>query len=589
MWRHAFVVNADPGGVYTMTQSTTTARESLVDKHSDTLDRAVRAIHDRGYWSVYPESPSPRVYGEQAAAEGLAAFEARLGKPFPVSAPGTGGQGGQDQVGDERSPYGLPLDVTYPRVTDPEALLQAAHAAIPGWRDAGPRVRAAACLEMLARINAASFEMANAVMHTTGQPFVMAFQAAGPHAQDRGLEAVAYAYDEMARVPATAYWEKPQGKRDPLRMEKTFHLVPRGVGLVIGCNTFPTWNAYPGLFASLATGNAVVVKPHPRATLPLALTVAICRDTLSGLGFDPNLVCLAAEGAGGRLAATLATHPLVKIVDFTGSPEFGEWLERNAAGAQVYTEKAGVNTVVVDSCDDFGGMCANLAFSLSLYSGQMCTTPQDILIPRDGITTEDGHKTFEEVARGIAAAVGTLLGDDARAVELLGAIVSDAVLSRVEQAPSLGEVVLASRQVTHPTFPGAVVRSPALVRVDAADEPAYARECFGPVAFLVATDSTEHSLTLFRRLVSEHGAITAAVYSTDDKVLAAAEDAAVAAGVALSCNLTGGVYVNQSAAFSDFHATGANPAANAALTDSAFVAGRFRVIQSRRHVPAPPA
>jgi hypothetical protein len=54
--------------------------------------------------------------------------------------------------------------------------------------------------------------------------------------------------------------------------------------------------------------------------------------------------------------------------------------------------------------------------------------------------------------------------------------------------------------------------------------------------------------------------------------------------VALSCNLTDGVYVNQSAAYSDFHATGLNPAANAALTDAAFVASRFGVVQSRRHV-----
>jgi hypothetical protein len=52
----------------------------------------------------------------------------------------------------------------------------------------------------------------------------------------------------------------------------------------------------------------------------------------------------------------------------------------------------------------------------------------------------------------------------------------------------------------------------------------------------------------------------------------------------LSINLTGGVFVNQSAAFSDFHGTGANPAANSALTDAAFVANRFRVVQHRMHV-----
>ena len=93
-------------------------------------------------------------------------------------------------------------------------------------------------------------------------------------------------------------------------------------------------------------------------------------------------------------------------------------------------------------------------------------------------------------------------------------------------------------------------------------------------------------IDLLRDTVREHGAITAAVYSTDEKVLEATEEAALDAGVALSGNLTETVYVNQSAAFSDFHATGANPAANSALTDAAYVASRFRIVQSRRHLPA---
>ena len=61
-------------------------------------------------------------------------------------------------------------------------------------------------------------------------------------------------------------------------------------------------------------------------------------------------------------------------------------------------------------------------------------------------------------------------------------------------------------------------------------------------------------------------------------------DAALDAGVALSREPPGGVFVNQSAAFSDFHGTGANPAANATYTDGAYVACRFRFVQSRRHV-----
>ena len=75
-----------------------------------------------------------------------------------------------------------------------------------------------------------------------------------------------------------------------------------------------------------------------------------------------------------------------------------------------------------------------------------------------------------------------------------------------------------------------------------------------------------------------------AVYSTRDDVIERAIDVAEDVGVALSINLTGDMFVNQSAAFSDFHGTGANPAANAALTDAAYVANRFRVVQHRVHV-----
>src|SRR3546814_19535801 len=97
--------------------------------------------------------------------------------------------------------------------------------------------------------------MAYAVQHSTGQGVMMAFQAGGPHAQDRGLEAVAYAWQEMARIPGLVSWEKPQGKHDPIKMQKRFTVVPRGISLLIGCTNFPTWNGYAGLFAGLATGH----------------------------------------------------------------------------------------------------------------------------------------------------------------------------------------------------------------------------------------------------------------------------------------------------------------------------------------------
>ena len=568
----------------TETTSSGPAAPHLVEAHRESLQQGREALASRGYFSRYPESPSPRVYGEHAAPDGVVAFETHLGSDF--SALGDQPTDGMF-AGSEVSPYGPKLRVRYPRL-DVDAAIAAAGAAMPVWRDAGALARAAVCVEIVDAINKRSFEIANAVMHTSGQPFVMSFQAGGPHAQDRAFEAVVGALVEQERVPASVVWENP-GKDAPLRMRKDYRIVPRGIALVVGCNTFPTWNSYPGLFASLVTGNAVVVKPHPGAVLPLAITVAIARDVLADAGFSPDLVQLAAEQPGEGLAKVLALRPEVKVIDYTGSTGFGTWLEQNAHQASVFTEKAGVNTVVIDSTDDYRGMLANLAFSLSLYSGQMCTTPQNLLVPRDGITADGAHKTVDELAADLAAAVDGLLGDDARATALLGAVVNPGVLERLEKAPSYGDVVLASRTVTHPDFPDAVVRTPTVVKVDVADRDTYLQECFGPVSFLVTTGSTAESIDLLRESVRDHGAITAAVYSTDDKVLDATEEAALDAGVALSENLTETVYVNQSAAFSDFHATGANPAANSALTDAAYVASRFRIVQSRRHLPADPA
>ncbi|MGC5362098.1 phenylacetic acid degradation protein PaaN [Streptomyces sp. DT24] len=557
--------------------------QKLSDKHRATLDKAIEAIRTRAYWSPHPEHP--KAYGEGgapgslSAAEGKAAFDAVLHTRLDLGQPGT-----DAWTGGEVSPYGPELGVEYPHA-DPDVLLPAMRAGTVAWREAGPETRALVCLEILARIGARTHEFAHAVMHTSGQAFMMAFQAGGPHAQDRGLEAVTYAYEEQTRTPSTADWSKPQGKRDPLELRKSFTPAGRGVSLLIGCNTFPTWNGYPGLFASLATGNPVLVKPHPRAVLPLALTVKVAREVLSDTGFDPNLVCLAVERPGEGIARSLAVRPEIRIIDYTGSTAFGDWLEANAHQAQVYTEKAGVNTIVVDSTDDYRGMLSNLAFSLSLYSGQMCTTPQNLLIPRDGIATDAGDKTYDDVVSDLAAAVTGLLGDDSRANALLGALVNPEVKGRLEAAAGLGEVALPSREVTNPEFPDAVVRTPVVVKLDGAKpeaEVVFLTECFGPVSFAVAVDSTEHALELLRRTIRDKGAMTVGAYTTSPDVERAIEDVCLDESAQLSLNLTSGVYVNQTAAFSDFHGSGGNPAANAALCDGAFVSNRFRVVEVRR-------
>ena len=551
----------------------------LLDKHRATLDSALNAIATRGYWSPFPEMPSPKLYGETAPDEGKRAFEAHLGKQFELGQPGqTGWHGG------ESSPYGVELGVSYP-VCDPDVLIAAALEAMKGWQAVGADGRTGICLEILERLNKQSFEIAHAVMMTTGQGWMMAFQAGGPHAQDRGLEAVTYAWREQSFVPAEARWEKPQGKNPPLVMKKNYQIVGRGVGLVIGCGTFPTWNTYPGLFAALSTGNAVIIKAHSNAILPAAITVRTIRAVLAENGIDPNLVslCVATQRS---VTQALATHPAVQSVDFTGSNVFGQWLIDNCRQAQVYAELAGVNNIVIDSTDAYKAMLGNLAFTLSLYSGQMCTTSQAFFVPAGGIDTEDGHKSYDEVCADLARAVERFLSKPEVAHAVLGAIQSADTAERIDIANSgaLGKVVLASQKLDNPEFPGAKVRTPVLLACDAADEKAYMEERFGPISFIVKVADTAAGIALSERVVRTHGALTVGLYSTKQDVIDAMTEATWRGKVALSINLTGGVFVNQSAAFSDYHGTGGNPSANASYSDSAFVANRFRVVQRRHHV-----
>lgn len=544
------------------------------ETHRPLLDGAVRAIRERGYWSGFPESP--RSYGKESPAEGRETFTALLGKPFYLHHVEVG-----ELIGGEVSPFGPVLGITYPKAETADLIARALRAA-PAWADAEIDARTGVALEILTRLNRSSFVIAHSVEHTTGQAFPMAFQAGGPHAQDRGLEAVAYAYEAMKRIPAAVRWEKPVGSAS-IRLDKNFRIVPRGIALVIGCATFPTWNTYPAIFADLVTGNAVIVKPHPAAVLPLALTVRIAREVLDESGFDPNVIQLAVDTVDQPIAKELATRPEVGLVDFTGSPAFGTWLRKNVSGKPLFTEEAGVNSIVIDSTDEYEAMCKNIAFSLTLYSGQMCTAPQCLFVPKDGIETNEGHKSLDEVAKDISASIDELVADPARALLVTGAIQNPATMSRIETVRKLGRIV---RESVALQVQGARTATPLLLSVDADREDAYLQELFGPISFVVACDDTADAVARATGAARNQGAITAALYTRDAALMERVAPAYAGAGVPLSVNLTGNIFVNQSAAFSDYHVSGANPAGNACLTDAAFVAPRFTVVSIRRPVAA---
>lgn len=552
---------------------------SLFEKHNANLSKAIDALHSRKFYAAFPEHPAPAIYGETADADGQTKFKAALGNKFnELKQTGTDGWAGQ-----EESPYLQDtLKVSYPTASV-STLVSNAKAAFHVWRKVSAEDRAAILMESLERMKSRFFEIAYATMHTTGQGYMMAFQASGPHAADRALEAIAAGYEELKRFPASTVWDKPMGKFN-IQLNKEWRAVPKGISVVIGCSTFPTWNSVTGIYGSLITGNTVIVKPHPGAILPIAIVVAEIQKVLSENNYDPNICQLAVDTYDKMITKDLAEHKDVKLIDFTGNSAFGSYLEA-LPGKTVFTEKTGVNSVILDSVADVDKAAANLAFSVNLYSGQMCTAPQNFFIPESGIKTPSGTVSFDEFAQKLADNINGLVDNPKAGPFVLGAVQNKKTNERVLEAERLpGKVWLKSRSFENPMFKNARVATPVIVEVDASKKDIFSKELFGPIILLIKTKNTEQSIQLAQEMAINHGAISCGAYTTDSAVKEKIADEMALAATPVSFNLTGGIYMNQNAAFSDFHVTGGNPSGNASFTNPEYVTKRFTWVGHREPV-----
>jgi len=119
------------------------------------------------------------------------------------------------------------------------------------------------------------------------------------------------------------------------------------------------------------------------------------------------------------------------------------------------------------------------------------------------------------------------------------------------------------------------VYAPSIIEVNADDANIYEKELFGPIVLIIKTKDTEQSVALAKKMASEHGAITCAAYTTDADTATHIFEEMESVFTPVSLNLTGNIWVNQHAAFSDFHVTGGNPAGNASFTNPEYVNKRF--------------
>jgi phenylacetic acid degradation protein paaN len=536
------------------------------------LDDAIAAISERTFYTPFPEHP--KAYAPELNEEGRNLFSSKMNHNFEEL-----NVNSETWIGDEVSPFmQTGIGMKYPQV-DSETLIANAESA-KLWKNVSVEDRAGILLESLERVKGRFFEMAYATMHTTGQNFMMSFQASGPHANDRALEAVAQGVSELSRYPKATDWVKNMGKFD-LTIKKNWKPIPKGIALVIGCSTFPTWNTVPGLYASLITGNPCIIKPHPKSIYPIAIVAAELRNVLREQGIDPNVVQLAVDTIENPVTKELTEHPAVQIIDYTGGNVFGDYIE-SLTSKTVFTEKAGVNCVIIDSVKSLKPVMQNIAFSACLYSGQMCTAPQNVFIPENGIETEEGRVSFDDACELLKGSIEGLVNHPKMGAGTLGAIQNGQTIQRIEEMGDFGGTILLDKlEVKNPEFEHARIQSPKLIITDKTNEAAFHNECFGPVLIVVKTSNSDESLSLASSLGRTKGALTCLAFTTNMAFQEKIEETMNEVFVPVSFNFSGAAFVNQHAAFSDLHVTGGNPAGNASFTDPQFISRRFVWVGNR--------
>jgi len=151
----------------------------------------------------------------------------------------------------------------------------------------------------------------------------------------------------------------------------------------------------------------------------------------------------------------------------------------------------------------------------------MCTAPQNIYISKSGVETPDGIVSFEDVKAKISNAIKSLMENPKAAAPTLGAIQNDFTIRRIEDKISQHQAQTTSInvQVENAEFSTARMMVPSIISTTAADEKTYMEECFGPLIFIVETESYNQSLSLVKTSAQKHGAITCLAYTiSDDKM-----------------------------------------------------------------------
>ena len=201
-----------------------------------------------------------------------------------------------------------------------------------------------------------------------------------------------------------------------------------------------TWKIAP----ALAAGNTVVAKPSELTPMTAYMLAEICIE--AGL---PKGVLNILHGFGHTAGAAMTTHPLVKVISFTGGTKTGEIIASSVATQfkKLSLEMGGKNPNII-----FSDAILKKAISTSVHSsfrnqGEICLCGSRIFIQKD---------VYEDFKNGLVEKVKALkTGDPYEDGNFVGAMVSkdhyEKVLGYIKLAQEEGGKILTGGKAVKPT------------------------------------------------------------------------------------------------------------------------------------------
>ena len=392
-------------------------------------------------------------------------IDATGGARFDVTDPATGNKVGS-------MPNGTEADV--------KAAIDAAAAALPGWRST-PAIQRARILRKAADLmRERATEIATAMTSEQGKALA---EAKGE------VEYAASFFEWFAGEAERVYGEVVP----PMNTNNRVLVLRQPVGVVAAITpwNFPAAMMTRKLGPAMAAGCTSVVKPASATPLTAALVLRCIEDA----GAPAGVVNLVTSRDAGMVANTIFTDGRVKKISFTGSTEIGKDLIRASAEQvkRLSLELGGHAPYIIFDDADLDEAVEGLIASKYRNAGQTCVCANRAFVQRgvyDAFLAKLTAKV-EAMKVGHGLAEGTVIGPliDSRAVDKADEHVQDAVAKGAK-------LVTGGVRLTDGEFAAGSFYAPTILDGVTKEMDIFYEETFGPVAGLTVFDTEDEVIEL---------------------------------------------------------------------------------------------